>query len=216
MSTAPSEHDQLIATLNQNRTALNDLLRHYAQISNAGDVRITSLTISAVTLEYQLPSTHAQTIDIPLPPSKSSLPVRLSALTDRAVQSRVPPLQFPHKPQTYLLLTLLLLEAFICLPEPHQVPAPLGASLSQLHHKLMPLFQSHHSLRLFFLFTVIVHALEGLYAITLIRRAVGRTSLGGTHAIAWAVQTAIVGFPSLFLLMDLLAENNPPPVKARS
>lgn len=112
---------------------------------------------------------------------------------------------FPHTVSSYVILVLLTLQATVCLNEAPLYPEQLRAVVQPVQQWLLQFFRNQHSLRLFFYCTVLVHALEAFYALTLIRRAL-RGRFGGWRSLQWALQTTVIGFPSLILLMRTLAD----------
>lgn len=118
----------------------------------------------------------------------------------------LPPCTWPRTPITYILLFLLTTQAILCLTDASTHLWPLHLLTVPLQALLLRLFHTHSALRLFFAGTLLVHLLEAAYAYRLIRRATqGQASF--THTLAWIVQTLIIGFPSLVLLMRLLASH---------
>lgn len=102
------------------------------------------------------------------------------------------PPTWPHRPETYILLFLLLLLITLLLhPSP---PFP------------------RRTLHIIAMFTSVLHLLEGMYALTLLQRiASSRNQPLPSKALLWVLQTTLVGFPSLFLLMHYLSKPGPPP-----
>lgn len=107
---------------------------------------------------------------------------------------------WPHGPVTYILLTLLFLQTVICLTPPGKLPSPIR----HLQALALTVFHTRAALKLFLLFTLSVHLLEALYALSLLRRVARSLD---RRALLWALQTALVGFPSLLLLMEKLARS---------
>lgn len=104
----------------------------------------------------------------------------------RAKPPPIPPLAWPHRPATYAILFLLLLLTTLLL------------------HPSPPL--SPRTLHFIALFTAVVHLLEGIYALTLLRRiACSRNQSLPPSSLLWVLQTTLLGFPSLFLLMHNLS-----------
>lgn len=121
------------------------------------------------------------------------------------VPAAPPPCEWPRTTTTNAILLLLSLQAVVCLTDPADYPSPLATVLHALQTWLLRLFRTRDSLRIFFFCTLLVHLLEGLYALVLIRRAL-RHRFGGATSFLWALQTFVVGFPSLMLLMRKLAD----------
>lgn len=82
-----------------------------------------------------------------------------------------PQCTWPHTTQTYVLLILLIIQAIVCLNDAEIYPVPIKSLLKPIQTVLLRLFRSQHSLQMFFLCTLLVHTLEALYALSLIRRA---------------------------------------------
>lgn len=117
----------------------------------------------------------------------------------------MPKCVWPNTIMTNVLLGLLATQAVLCLTDADQYPMRISAVLKPLQQWLLRLFQSRSALHIFFYCTLLIHALEALYALMLIRRALGGR-FGGIHASLWALQTCLLGFPSLLLLMRLLSD----------
>lgn len=126
---------------------------------------------------------------------------------NKPIVAIVPPCTWPRTPTVPILLTLMALQALVCLFDAAVYPPPLSTLVAPVQHVLLYLFRTQQALRLFLSCTLLVHALEALYALSLIRRALRGHGFGGIRAVHWALQTTLVGFPSLLLLMRLLSDS---------
>lgn len=104
-----------------------------------------------------------------------------------------------------MLLFLMSLQAIVCLIPAIHYPPGVRWALGPLQDMMLGLFRSQRSLQKFFYCTVGIHALEAVYVLAVIRRAL-RGHFGGCNALMWALQTFLVGFPSVILLMRRLAD----------
>lgn len=123
-----------------------------------------------------------------------------------AKQNNVPPCTWPRTPTVNVILCLLSLQAAVCLDHASNYPRPVRIIVRPIQSVMLQLFRSQRSLRIFFYCTLLVHLLEALYALALIRRACPARFGGGAASLLWALQTTLVGFPSLLLLKRMLAD----------
>lgn len=169
-------------------------LRHGHHEPHASSAKATNLTRNVLTISFTRTTTHTPTsLHITLHPPLTA-PYNPSAHLERAVYApTVPLVAFPHRPATYVILSWLLLLSLVTLLPPGSAPTLLNT------------FPLPRALRLASLFTLVIHSLEALYAATLLRRAYCAGAIVEPVVVAgWMMQTAIIGFPSLFLLMDAL------------
>lgn len=122
---------------------------------------------------------------------------------------QAPPCTWPRTNTTNLLLIMLSLQAVVCLVHATYYPRIIRWALEPLQNMMLVLFRTHQGLHIFFYCTLCIHALEAVYALRLIRSAM-RGHFGGSNAILWALQTSLIGFPSLVLLMRTLADAHKP------
>lgn len=124
---------------------------------------------------------------------------------DDSTLVEAPRCQWPHTITTNVILMLLPFQAIVCLTDVNRYPNAIRMLLKPLQDFLLFLFRDHHALSKFFYCTVVIHALEAVYAVLLLRRAL-RGRFGGRHTFLWALQTFFLGFPSLLLLMSVLSD----------
>lgn len=122
-----------------------------------------------------------------------------------STEQEAPPCIWPRTPTARILLTMLVVQAMVCLMDVDRYPHLFRLGLGPLQRGLLTLIGSRSGLRKFFYFTMVIHACEGVYALVLIRRAL-RGRLGGLNALLWALQTSFLGFPSLLLLSHMLRD----------
>ena len=95
------------------------------------------------------------------------------------------------------MITLYLF-AFVITPRPMQPDTPLSllAVLQGINYYIVEAFGSRQVLVYIFKAAVVAHLIEGLYALNI------SVDMGCTNTCStWMLQTAIVGYPSLKLLL---------------